>query len=295
MFLSMTGFGSKSCDFPWGTAVLDVSSTNHKFQDFSIKLPPELISLENRMLNILRSKIARGRVKVSVTMTWLPGAEVPTVNEDALMSLYNQVKRITKRNSLECPSDISNLLLIPGLFEASHNVAERAAVENPEIWDEITVEAVEALIESKRSEGEKIKSAIEEDAKALEKILAAMAERWKIAQNDALDSIRLRIENVLEHYNLELDEARIAEEVALASDRWDVSEEITRMKSHMEKFHQVMDAEFSSGKKLDFLIQEMIREINTMGSKVADAEFRWLVVEAKSAVEKMREQVQNVE
>ena len=99
----------------------------------------------------------------------------------------------------------------------------------------------------------------------------------------------------MEHYNLEIDEARIAQEVALMSDKWDVSEEVVRLEAHTEKFRQIMEAQEPSGKRLDFLIQEMNREANTMGSKIADTQFRWGVVEAKTCIERMREQIQNIE
>lgn len=295
MFLSMTGFGSKSYDFSWGTVVFEISSINHKFQDFLVKLPPELSALENRMLNIMRSSIGRGRVKLSASITWNPGAEIPQLDEEGLINLFNQIRRFTKKNHLESPTDITNLLLIPGLFSENNNLAAQEVIKNPKVWDKITCEAVDALMEMKKSEGAKLKIKIEEDLKKLEIFTEQMKERWNIARDAALDTIKTRIESVLEHYNLELDEARIAEEVSLAADRWDISEEITRMEAHTEKFWQVMDAEESSGKKLDFLIQEMNREVNTMGSKVADADFRWLVVEAKTCIERIREQIQNVE
>ena len=295
MFLSMTGFGSKSHEFSWGNVVFELSSINHKFQDFLVKLPPELSSLENRMLNIMRSSIGRGRVRLSVSITWNAGAEVPQLDEEGLVNLFNQIKKFTKKNNLECPKDITSLLLIPGLFSENNNLAAQEVIKNPEIWDKITREAIDALMEMKKSEGYKLKAKIQEDLGLLMDFLMKMEERWQIAREAALDSIKARIEAVLEHYNLELDEARIAEEVSLAADRWDISEEITRMKAHTEKFRQVMENEETSGKKLDFLIQEMNREVNTMGSKVADADFRWLVVEAKTCIERMREQIQNVE
>lgn len=295
MFLSMTGFGSRSHEFSWGTVVFELSSINHKFQDFLVKLPPELSSLENRMLNIMRSSIGRGRVRLSVSITWNAGAEVPQLDEEGLVNLFNQIKKFTKKNNLECPKDITSLLLIPGLFSENNNLAAQEVIKNPEIWDKITREAIDALMEMKKYEGYKLKAKIQEDLGLLMDFLMKMEERWQIAREAALDSIKARIEAVLEHYNLELDEARIAEEVSLAADRWDISEEITRMKAHTEKFRQVMENEETSGKKLDFLIQEMNREVNTMGSKVADADFRWLVVEAKTCIERMREQIQNVE
>ncbi|MBQ9419701.1 MAG: YicC family protein [Synergistaceae bacterium] len=295
MLLSMTGFGSKSCEFPWGTVVFEASSINHKFQDFLVKLPPELASLENRLLNILRASIARGKVKMSASITWNPGAEIPLIDEDGLMNLYNQIKRITKRNSLEFSADISTLLLIPGVFEANNNLAARMAAENPGLLDELAKGAIKSLIDSKKYEGKKLEIKIRDDLEILEKNIADMIARWKVARDSAIDSIRTRIESVLEHYRLPIDEARIAEEVTLAADRWDVSEEIARLKSHTEKFKQILDDEESSGKKLDFMIQEILRELNTMGSKVADGEFRWLIVEAKTCVERIREQIQNVE
>ena len=294
MFLSMTGFGSKSCEFSWGTVVVEISSINHKFQDFSVRLPQELISLENRLLNLMRSLIGRGKVKLSVSITWNPGAQIPVINEDSIMNLYNQIRNIADKNNLDFSYNLTDLLMIPGLIGADSNAAAQAALENLDVWDDIAREAIISLMEMKKSEGEKLKLKIAGDLALLEKLLADMNERWKIARNDALESIKSRITEVLEHYNLEIDEPRIAEEVTLAADRWDISEEIARMEAHAGKFHQVMDSE-TSGKKLDFLIQEMLREVNTMGSKVNDAEFRWLVVEAKTCIERMREQIQTVE
>ena len=295
MFLSMTGFGRKSYEFPWGTVVVEISSINHKFQDFSVKLPQELISLENRILNLMRSLITRGKVRMSASITWNPGAQIPVINDDGLMNFYNQIKKTAEKNGLEFSANLTDILMIPGLIGEDSNAAAQAALENPEAWDGITKDAVEALMEMKRSEGEKLKIKISEDLSSLEKFLAQMEERWKVSRDAALDSIKSRIQEVLEHYNLEIDEARIAAEVALAADKWDVSEEIARMEAHTGKFHQVMDSDEVSGKKIDFLIQEMNREVNTMGSKVNDAEFRWLVVEAKTCIERMREQIQNVE
>ena len=186
---------------------------------------------------------------------------------------------------------------IPGVFDANANndLVEKAALENPEIWDKIVSDAIKSMLEMKKIEGEKLRAKVEDDLNILEKIIKSMEERWKTAKSDALESIRTRIENILEHYNLEIDEARIAAEVSLAADKWDISEEIARLESHIEKFRITMNLPGSPGKKLDFLIQEMNREVNTMGSKVADAEFRWQIVESKTCIERMREQLQNIE
>jgi len=295
MFLSMTGFGRACGQFSWGSAAVEISSINHKFQEFSVRIPQELISLENRFLNLMRSSISRGKVRLSVSITWNPDEQIPVISGEGLMNLYNQIKEISQKNNLAFSADIMDVLKIPGLIGEDSNAAVQAALENPEIWDNLVKEAINSLMEMKELEGGLLETKITADLYFLKDLLDKMNERWEIARDDALNSIKLRIQEVLERYDLELDEARVAAEVALAADKWDISEEIARMESHTEKFNLVMDSEEVSGKKLDFLVQEMLREVNTMGSKVNDGEFRWLVVEAKTCIERMREQIQNVE
>ncbi len=295
MFLSMTGFGSKTQEFSWGTVSFEVSSVNHKYQDFTARLPRELLSLENRMIMLMRSLIGRGKVKLTAEIAWNPGARIPALDDEGLMNLFNQVRRIAKRNNLEIPNDITSLLSVPGVLDGSSNVAEEAAREKPEIWDQILLSAVDAMMEMKRSEGSKLKTKVEADLKILQDILESLNERWKTANSEALEGLRIRMSSVMEHYDLDIDEARIAQEVALMSDKWDVSEELARLEAHIDKFRQTMEIKEPCGKKLDFLIQEMNREVNTMGSKVNDADFRWGVVEAKTCIERMREQIQNIE
>ena len=294
MFISMTGFGSRTYSFSWGSVKFEISSVNHKYQDFTVKLPHELLSLENRLLAILREKIARGKVKLSAEIVWNPGAKIPSLDNDSLRVFINQVRTIAKRNGLDTAKDITSFLMIPGVLDVSANVAEEEARENPAVWDKLALDAIESLNEMKKSEGRKLRAKVEEDLAKLASITEALKSRWKIASDDAIEGLRTRIETLTEYYSLELDEARIAQEVAFLSDKWDVSEEIARLEAHTEKFRKVMDEDFC-GKKLDFLIQEMNREINTMGSKVNDTDFRWGVVEAKSCIERMREQIQNIE
>ena len=295
MFLSMTGFASKSYEFSWGNIHFEISSVNHKYQEFSVKLPKELASLENKILLLMRSLISRGKVKLSADITWNLESQVPILNEEGLVNLYNQVRKITKRNHWDCSNDIANYLALPGILDASRNLAEIEARENPKIWDKMVIEVIDLLVDMKKSEGLKLKSKIDDDFKILCDLSNSLNDRWKISKDHAIESIRHRIEYLLEHYNLELDEARIAYEVSLASDKWDISEEITRFNAHLDKFSETFNSDDPSGKKLDFIIQELIREVNTMSSKVPDAEFRWLVVEAKSNIEKIREQIQNIE
>jgi uncharacterized protein (TIGR00255 family) len=147
----------------------------------------------------------------------------------------------------------------------------------------------------KKSEGAKLADAVGADLRDFERLFHALSERWDSASSEALEALRARVEKVMERFALEIDQNRVAQEVSLLADKWDVSEELARLSAHIAKFREIASGKESEGRKLDFLIQEMNREVNTMGSKVGDAEFRWMVVEAKSCLERIREQMQNVE
>ena len=293
MFLSMTGFGRASREFPWGTVTFELTSVNHRYQEFSARLPRELGSLESRLLASLRTALNRGKVRLSAEIAWNTGARAPSLDEEGLLLLFRRVQGLAREQGLTAPMDLTPFLSLPGICEAGR--AAESVQEDPKAWDELLTSTVESLMEMKRAEGAKLKEAVKADLTAFEGIVADLEERWRASAVGAVEALRARFERVMEHFNLEIDEARVAQEVSLLSDRWDVSEELTRLSAHVERFHQTMEGREPSGRRLDFLIQEMNREVNTMGSKVADADFRWGVVEAKTCLERIREQIQNVE
>ena len=297
MFLSMTGYGSASREFEWGTVTFELNSVNHRYQDFVAKLPRELAVLESRLVVAMRSLITRGKVRLTADIAWNPGARTPSIDEEGLVSLVRNLQAIAVKNNLEVQLDLTKFLNLPGICEAKNLVEADDAgdVQVQDVWTELLIQAAKSLKDMKKLEGDKLYAVILKDLIEFERINKFLADRWAVSRDDALESLRTRIETVTEHFALELDEARVAQEVSLMADRWDVSEEIARLNSHIERFHQTMDGDEPAGRRLDFLIQEMNREINTMGSKVADAEFRWGIVEAKSCLERIREQVQNVE
>ena len=294
MFLSMTGFGRASRDFPWGSVTFELTSVNHRYQDFSTRLPREFASMEWRFLSILRAALNRGKVRLSAEVAWAPGARTPTLDEEGLLQFFRRVQSLARGQGLTAPADLTSFLVLPGICELG-GAAAAGVQEAPEVWDDLLRAALDSLMEMKRTEGEKMRSVVAADLEAFEDIVRGLEERWRTAAAAALESLRTRIERVAEHFELEVDEARVAQEVSLLSDRWDVSEELARLAAHVERFQETMDGRDLAGRRLDFLIQEMNREVNTMGSKVADAEFRWGVVEAKSCLERIREQIQNVE
>lgn len=296
MFLSMTGFGRASHEFEWGTVTFELNSVNHRYQDFTAKLPRELAVLESRLITAMRSLLNRGKVRLSADIAWNPGARTPSIDEDGLLSFINQVQEIARKNNLPEPDDITKFLTLPGICEAKNLVeAETEIADSADVWTELLNQAAKSLNEMKKAEGEKLFAVVNDDLNKFDEINNFLEERWKVASGEALEALRTRIETVMEHFALEIDEARVAQEISLMSDKWDVSEEIARLKAHIERFRETMSSDEPAGRRLDFLVQEMNREINTMGSKVADSDFRWGVVEAKSCLERIREQIQNVE
>ena len=292
MFLSMTGFGRASRNFPWGTAVFELTSVNHRYQESTVRLPKELASLESRIAASLRTALRRGKIRFSAEIVWAPGFNVAKLNEEAIFSYCSQLKRLSARLDVPAARDLASLLVLPGICDLPN--ASRKD-ENAEVWDALLEEAVNALMEMKKSEGAKLAAAVESDLAELARLIGLLAERWNTASSEALENLKTRFGKVMERFGLELDPNRVAQEISLLADKWDVSEELTRLSAHIAKFREIASGKDSEGRKLDFLIQEMNREANTMGSKVGDAEFRWTVVEAKSCLERIREQIQNVE
>ncbi|MDR2529181.1 MAG: YicC family protein [Synergistaceae bacterium] len=286
----MTGFGRASRDFPWGMVILEISSVNHRYQEIGVKLPKEISSFESLFMSLLRDRLKRGKVRLNAEIAWVVEYRTARLDENALASYYNRLKEIARRVGAPPNFELTSLLALPGVCDSPRLDANGVGE-----WEVLIGEAVDALIEMKKSEGEKLWVVIEADLTVFENLTRSLSTRWKAASSDALESLRTRVKKTMERFDLELDPNRVAQEVSLLADRWDVSEELARLSSHISKFREIASGSGSEGRKLDFLIQEMNREINTMGSKVGDVEFRWTVVEAKSCLERIREQIQNVE
>ncbi|MDR2180713.1 MAG: YicC family protein [Synergistaceae bacterium] len=290
----MTGFGRASHAFAWGTVTFEIASVNHRYQEISVRLPKEIASFESAIVVSLRSALKRGKIRLSAEIGWAGECKMAKLDTDALCAYYNQLQRVAGQLKAPPVSDLTNLLALPGVCDAPcfHGEDEE---ERGKFLEALTEAAAEALMEMKRSEGAKLQKIVEWDLEEFEGLVRRLSARWDEASSESLESLKTRIEKVMERFDLEIDPHRIAQEVSLMADKWDVSEELKRLASHISKFREITSGKDSEGRKLDFLIQEMNREVNTMGSKVGDAEFRWMVVDAKSCLERIREQIQNVE
>lgn len=294
----MTGFSRSQLDRPWGTLTAEISSVNHRYQEVSVRSPRDLAGFEPLIQALVRKGFRRGKVLVRLEVNWHSQYRIVDINPEVLKAYFSQVSQI--RSELELPREIplEQLLSLPG-------VTERSLAESGTMRDQVE-ETLKELIESaledwkrmRLREGEDLSQEILYHLREFEDIVTKIEARWPEARDQAIDSLRDRLQALVEKLPGEwtsIEESRFAQEVSVLADRWDVSEELARIHSHLDKFHSVSGSKDPVGRKLDFLIQELNREINTTGSKVQDADIRWLVVEAKSTLERIREQIQNVE
>lgn len=291
----MTGFGNAARDAGAARITVDMKSVNHRFLDVAWRLPAVYSSREPILAKILRERLRRGRVEVTVTRTAI-GTTQGDVRFDAalfdryLTAMRDALERAGVKSKSNDPSLVLQLLQRREILDAGGG---EDSVENElPVLDELVAESVGRLIGMRVEEGR----ALERDISQLLAALESTAERIAVVAADTPQQFSERLRARLQRLQpeVEVDPMRLAQEVAILADRVDVSEELARLNSHIAQFRTIMGNE-EAGKKLDFLLQELGREINTTGSKAQSSEIAKLVVDAKATLEKIREQVQNVE
>ncbi|NLJ87004.1 MAG: YicC family protein [Firmicutes bacterium] len=288
----MTGYGAGQAGNEIVVTV-EMRSVNHRYSDYAIHLPREYAFLEDTIREVLAQNVRRGRVEVSVAIEDF--REDPrTVKIDwGLLQGYDEaVSLISEHLNLELANRMDYLLSLPGVLEpAAIEEAHRDLIS--ELARAATKAAVQALVEMRASEGRRLAVVLRRYLDALANSLcevAALAGTVPIEYRERLES---RIQELLG--DVKIDPNRIAMEVAILAERASIDEELVRLKSHITAFRTTLEENEPVGRKLDFLLQEMNREVNTVGSKTTNVTIAGWVVEAKSNIEKLREQIQNVE
>ncbi|MGI6567082.1 MAG: YicC family protein [Firmicutes bacterium] len=289
---SMTGYGYGQAGDQIVVTV-EMRSVNQRYSDFHIRLPREYSFLEEAVRRVAASKVRRGRVEISVTIEdFREKARTVKIDWGLLKGFDQAISQIAQRLELEPTNRVDFLLSLPGVLEPVA-VDEQDEQLLKSLVEAAAQEAVDALVEMRRSEGERLTAAFLDHLAFLETSLEeirALAERLP---EEARDRLEVRIAELTG--DLPIDPSRLAAEAAIIAERANIDEELVRLASHLAEFRSTLGKDEPMGRKLDFLIQEMNREVNTIGSKSNNtAVSRW-VVEAKTVVEKLREQVQNVE
>ncbi len=291
----MTAFGRAEVEAEGRTYTCEVRSLNSRYLDVSIRMPRRYSVLEERVKRLISSHVTRGRIELSVQVNGERGEAAPQRVEANLRlarDYHEQLERLRQELGIQEPVGLGLLLALGRDILEVKEEEESAEL----VWERISqpVESALASLDGMRlEEGRVLGADFAERLSALEGLLDRISERTPSLVEDYRSRLRERIQAALKE--AEVDEGRLVQEVAIFADRADVTEELVRARSHIEQFRAMLEAEEPVGRKLNFLLQELNREVNTIGSKAPDAAVSQLVVEAKSELERVREQVQNIE
>lgn len=290
MIRSMTGFGKAECLLPDKKLTIEIRSLNSKQIDISTRLPSLYREKEPEIRQTIASRLIRGKIECTFFCEQMDDDVPGMINEPVVKSYYHQLRRISEELGMEASRDLLTVVMrLPEVIKS-----ERSALEESE-WKEVhgkLQEAVDQVTSFRIQEGK----AIEKDFREQISVISGKLSEVEVPEEDRIRRIRERIgNNLLSFMEKEaIDENRFEQELILYLEKFDISEEKTRLRNHCEYFLETMKEPETVGKKLGFISQEMGREINTLGSKANHAEIQRLVVEMKDALEQIREQILNV-
>ena len=293
MAISMTGFGRGEFKNDNYHFLVECKTINHKYCDINVRLPRKISFLEDKIRNYVKNFVKRGRVDLYIKLDLIGSEDVKLKFDDKLATQYvNILKEIKEKFDLQDDISVMNVAKFPEIVKCEEKE------EDEDLYWSMLKEALdmsmEKLTQMRKEEGEKL--AIDTIERC--DILANLIDEIEKYSNTVVDEYREKLNNkiseILENPSI-IDENRLAQEVAIFADKSSITEEIVRFRSHIEQLRKTVEKNDSIGRKIDFLIQEMNREVNTTGSKSSNINITNLVVEVKSELEKIREQIQNIE
>ncbi len=293
MLYSMTGFARvrKSC--PWGAMSIEISSVNSRYLELNVRADRELSGFEPLIQNELRGRLQRGKVNARIEVKWAAALARDRLNANVIGDYYREIRELQGKLGGPVPS-VTSVLALPGVTESSPTL-ENSRRDIQDALLDLLRAAADELLAARAAEGAALEKDIAGNLDGYEVLLSRVSSAWEEISRKVFDDYRDKITKNIAQLGFEADPARLAQELVILADKWDISEELTRSRSHVSQFRAMLKSGGAVGRKLDFLLQEMNREINTMGSKSASTELRWMVVEGKTLLERIREQVQNVE
>lgn len=294
MIKSMTGFGRCRTVLHGREISVEIKSVNHRFFEFSCRTPKGYGFLDDKLKALVNSRVSRGKIDMFVTVGTAEDTPAEVKINHSLVSGYiNAMKEISETYGIENDVTVTAISRFPDVYTVS---------KAPENEEEITADVLEAantaidgFIAMREAEGEKMKADILGRAEVIIATVDEIDERSPQTVKEYEERLLDRINRTLQDYNINIDEQRVLTEVAVFADKVAVAEETVRLRSHFAQLSKIMESQTPIGREIDFIIQEMNREANTIGSKVQDAEIAHKVVKIKSEIEKMREQIQNIE
>ncbi|MBR5485638.1 MAG: YicC family protein [Oscillospiraceae bacterium] len=292
MIRSMTGYGRCQEVIDGRDITVEIRSVNHRYFEFSSRVPRVYGYLDEKLKSYLQSGISRGKVEVGVTVINLNGAGADVqINTDLAAAYLNSLRSMGKELGLQDDVTITSLARFNDIFTVS-----RVQEDEDVIWDavrQVADKALEAFVGMREREGQRMKEDLLNRLVSIEKNVALVEEQSPKTVENYRARLYAKLSEVLN--NTAIDEQRILTEAAIFAEKIAVAEETVRLGSHIKQFREILDSSEPIGRKLDFLVQEFNREANTIGSKAQDVAVARIVVDIKSDIEKIREQIQNIE
>lgn len=290
MISSMTGYGAAGATEQGVRYTVEIRSLNNRYYKAGIKLPEGMQWIEPDVDRWMRESLGRGSISYTLRIRD-DGSAAAGVNVGALRGY---VERLQSLRGEGTTIDLAALLALPGVCDATE-LTEDAMTARKGVVERLSRKAIAALEEMRRREGQALREHLLKECAAVREHLDAVRTRAPAVVLEYHEKLAARVARLLQQAQLDLDRDLLAREVAVYADRCDIMEEITRLGSHLDQFTALCDSREEAGRKLDFLAQEMLREANTIGSKSNDADITRRIVDIKASIDRIKEQVQNVE
>lgn len=292
MLKSMTGYGRAQKILSGRDILVEIRSVNHRYYEYSSRIPRTYNYIDEKLKALLKNSISRGKVDISVSINNIEGRDTEiAINKGVAEGYLNALRSVSAELNVDDDLTLSKLIKLPDIFNV-----QKTPDDEEQVWNdvaEVAGEALQKFVAMRETEGEKLRSDILAKARLISEMVSKVEELSPLTVEAYREKLFRKLSEVLE--SKDIDQQRIVTEAAIFSEKIAVDEETVRLKSHISQLEEMLDSGEAIGRKLDFIVQEMNRETNTIGSKAQDLNITKIVVDMKAELEKIREQIQNIE
>ena len=290
----MTGFGEAAAEVDGIVYTLEIRTVNNRYLKLYLRLPEMASFCQETIEKLLRKNIRRGSINYSLFMKNVSGRSLFDVDQNAINDYIVKLKSIAEANNLQCKIDLAQLLTLPAVIQPAAPDDSQAETIKQAVLT-LTAQAIEKLKEMRVCEGESIAADLIADCDVIKEKLSTIGDRCPLVIQEYHDKLQKRAQQLIAEAQLNIDEQVLIREIAVFAERSDITEELNRLDSHINQLRQLCESDQNAGRKLDFISQEMLREANTIASKASDTQISQWVIDIKCAVDRIKEQVQNIE
>jgi uncharacterized protein (TIGR00255 family) len=288
----MTGYGRAEKILHGRDITVEIRAVNHRYYEYSSRIPRAYGYIDEKLKAMLKNNISRGKIEVAVTINNIEGRDsVICINKGAAEGYINALRSVSSELGLADDLSLSNLIKLPDIFNV-----QKAPDDEEEIWldvKETASETLENFLSMRTTEGERLKNDVVARAESIKEMVGKVEELAPLTVENYRNRLFSKLSEVLKDNNI--DEQRILTEAAIFAEKIAVDEETVRLRSHISQLESMLESDEAVGRRLDFIVQEMNRETNTIGSKAQDVNIARIVIDIKAEIEKIREQIQNIE